>query len=68
MLHAILFPVLDWTSASANQWLREHKYIKLKPIRRESNYWRAKIHRVRKGVPFYSKRLPNGILFVLQED
>lgn len=69
MIHAILFPRLDFTVSSANQWLDNHGFLKLlKPIHIEGNYLRTRIHRQKKGVPFYSKRLPNGIILVLQED
>lgn len=66
-LHGVLFPVLDFTEYSANKWLQEHRYIKLKPIRLENNYWRALIHRKKKDRPYYSKKLPNGVILVFQD-
>lgn len=65
-VQTILFPKDKWTIANARSWLLLHGFIAKKVDRQYSpDYYRWRQKPPKKSYRYYTKKLDNGIMFVM---
>lgn len=65
-VQAILFNKDSWTEDSAENYLFRHKFHPIKPVHKTTNFLRYRLRLPRSDTKYFTKKLNNDVLLIIE--